>query len=78
MIHGLVSNSSQMIAFMMKSNQERLDLVKQREQRATEQHRAQILAQQAPIYQQIISDNNLSDDIREEAHQALMKLIRGD
>ena len=65
-----------MITFM-KSNQERLDLMKQQEQRATEQHQAQILAQQALIYQQIISDNNLSDDIWEEAYQALMKLICG-
>lgn len=61
----------------MKSNQERLDLMKQREQRAAEQHRSQVLAQQAPIYQQIISDNNLPDEVREQARQALMKLLSG-
>lgn len=61
----------------MKSNQERLELMKQREQRAAEQHRSQILAQEAPVYQQIISNDNLPDETREAAHQALMKLLSG-
>lgn len=67
-----------MVTFMAKANQERLDLMKQREQRAAEQHRSQVLAQQVPIFQGIISNNSLSDEVREEAHAALLKLLRGD
>jgi CII-binding regulator of phage lambda lysogenization HflD len=73
-----------MVASMMESKQERLDFMKQRldimkqqEQRAAEQHQSQILAQQAQIYQNVISNYNLSDEVREEAHRALMKLLRG-
>ena len=66
-----------MITFMIQSNQERLDLMKQREQHMAEQHRSQVIAQQAPIYHQIISNDSLSDELRQEAHQALMKLLRG-
>lgn len=63
---------------MMKVNEHRLDLMKQREQRNAEQHQSQLLAQRAPVYQQIISDHNLPDQVREEARQALMKLLRSD
>jgi transcription initiation factor TFIIIB Brf1 subunit/transcription initiation factor TFIIB len=84
LVNDLISSSSQMVTFMMESKQERSDLIKQRldimrqqEQRAAEQHRSQVLAQQAPIYQSIISNHDLPDEVREEAHQALMKLLRG-
>ena len=73
----LVANSSQMISLMLKTNAERLDLAKQREQRAAEQHQSQLLAQQSSVYQQIITNDNLPDDVRKEAQQALIKLLRG-
>ena len=75
-LHGLISNSSQMVMLMAKSTQERLDLMKQWKERMAEQHRSQVFAQQAQTYQQIISDKNLPDEVRNEAHQALMKLLR--
>ena len=52
--------------------------MKQQEKYAAEQHLSQVVAQQAPIYQQIISNNNLSGEVWEEAFQVLMKLLHGD
>jgi hypothetical protein len=78
MIYSLVLNSSQMLTFMMKSNQEQLDLMKQQEQCTAKQHWSQVLALQVPIYKQIICNNDLSDEVQEEAHQALVKLLHGD
>ena len=76
-IHDLVSHSSQMIALMAKITESQLELARQREQRTAEQHRSQLLVQQAPVYQQIISNHTLPDQTREEACQALERLIRG-
>lgn len=67
-----------MVISMMKANQDRLDLMKQQEQHTAEQHQSLLLAQRVPVYQQIISDHNLPDQIREEAHQALMKLLHSE
>ena len=78
MLQNLVSNSSQMIMLMMESNQERLDLMKRREQRVAEQHRSEVFAQRAQTLQQIVSNDNLPDEIRNEASQAFVKLLRGD
>ena len=76
-IQDLVANSSQMISLMLKTNTEQLNLAKEREKRAAEQHQSQLLAQQSSVYQQIITNNDLPDDVRKEAQQALIKLLHG-
>lgn len=67
-----------MIEFITKANQERLDFARQREQRAAEQHQVQVRTQEASLYREIISDLTLPADVREEARNSLIKLLRND